>query len=81
MHDVFLSAGVTQKATNVSDMAGHRGFNEGLLLPSTECGDSGRLASIHYRSPKMPETYLLTMLILQYSNTNMGSKREEVNLE
>ena len=40
-HNAVLSVGGTQKATIVGDMAGHEGFNEGLLLPCTECDDSG----------------------------------------
>ena len=55
-HIVVLSAGVTQKATSVSDVTGHGGFNVGLSLLSTQSGDSEHSARVHFGSPTMPQT-------------------------
>ena len=49
-HNFVLSAGTAQKAWSGGDMARHRGFNESLLLPSAESGDSGRLARVRFAS-------------------------------
>ena len=60
-------------------MAGYRRFNESLLLPSTDSGDSGRLARVHLGSPKMPETSLLTTRFLpcSHSHKKVGNESEK----
>ena len=60
-------------------MAGYRRFNESLLLPSTDSGDSRRLARVHLGSPKMPETSLLTTRFLpcSHSHKKVGNESEK----